>query len=361
MKSISVKIGGMQVRQIGFTLVELLVVIAIIGVLIALLLPAVQVAREAARRMQCSNKMKQMVLACHNYHDIHNCFPAGAVVGYHDGDPIDYEVGAFRAVWGVSLLPFMEQIQVSEMYNPAVSMQNADATVYPPGKNRELAMMRMPIYECPSDTGAGRLSLPRTEDFQMVYPKLEIHQTSYRAVAGANTDANFFWDYAGHVNRPYLRGVFHLVNRLHSRLAAFESFASLHDGSSHTAFFVEKHQIFNPRTDGDERRGTYWSGVPRNHTYTMSPRSATVKSLDWTLCFNTTAATNDTDRINNCSRFAGAYHPTGMNVALGDGSIRFVSETINVGTGWNATTSTHDLGIWGYYCSIDDGRAVSLP
>ncbi len=85
----------------GFTLVELLVVIAIIGILVGLLLPAVQAAREAARRMQCQNNSKQLILACHNFHDVHKGFPMGA----------EFEVGT---AWSSLILPYMEQ---STAYN----------------------------------------------------------------------------------------------------------------------------------------------------------------------------------------------------------------------------------------------------
>lgn len=91
----------------GFTLVELLVVIAIIGILIALLLPAVQAAREAARRSQCTNNLKQLGLAIHNFHDVNNVFP----IGQPDDDNDNY-------AWGAYILPYVEQKQ---MYDTLVS------------------------------------------------------------------------------------------------------------------------------------------------------------------------------------------------------------------------------------------------
>ena len=93
----------------GFTLIELLVAIAIIAILIALLLPAVQQAREAARRTQCRNNLKQIGLALHNYHDVHNVFPPSEVqtFAFLNGNNSDW--GNSTGTWPIFLLPFTDQ------------------------------------------------------------------------------------------------------------------------------------------------------------------------------------------------------------------------------------------------------------
>src|SRR5207302_7339209 len=100
----------------GFSLIELVVVIAIIGVLVALLLPAVQAAREAARRMQCTNNLKQLGIALHNYEGTITCFPLATIVAAWPGDPT-LPVGNYR--WGTLayLTPFLEQTNVFNCLN----------------------------------------------------------------------------------------------------------------------------------------------------------------------------------------------------------------------------------------------------
>src|SRR5437870_12243072 len=103
-----------SVRQrLAFTLFELLVVVAIIGVLVALLLPAVQSAREAARRMQCTNQLKQIALAAHNIHDTTNAFPSGHRVTHLSSD-------TYYMNWGIAILPYIEQQALFAQYDDTV-------------------------------------------------------------------------------------------------------------------------------------------------------------------------------------------------------------------------------------------------
>ncbi|MHB8971041.1 MAG: DUF1559 family PulG-like putative transporter [Pirellulaceae bacterium] len=127
-------------RRHGFTLVELLVVIAIIGVLVALLLPAVQAAREAARRMQCSNNLKQLGLSLHNYHDVHKSFPARAVFGAANTGPPNLP---YHHTWIMSILPFIEQQPLYDSVNRRL-----------PVWGQAIVGTRLPAIHCPSDSTA---------------------------------------------------------------------------------------------------------------------------------------------------------------------------------------------------------------
>jgi len=136
----------MRDRTRGFTLVELLVVIAIIGVLVALLLPAVQAAREAARRSQCANNLKQLGLAFHNYHDIHKAFPFGshrpnntAFNNYRDNPP-----SIWGTTWAISILPQVEQQPLYDKWDHRLG--------YGANANQRLVTgTLLSVMHCPSD------------------------------------------------------------------------------------------------------------------------------------------------------------------------------------------------------------------
>ncbi|MCA9162317.1 MAG: DUF1559 domain-containing protein, partial [Planctomycetales bacterium] len=132
-------------RQHAFTLVELLVVIAIIGVLVAMLLPAVQAAREAARRSSCSNNMKQLGLALHNYHDTYKALPAGAWMfnAAGAGSTSCTTGNGRRAPWTVSILPFIEQNNIYDKVDFTKSWDN--------GVHSALRTTHIEAFKCPSD------------------------------------------------------------------------------------------------------------------------------------------------------------------------------------------------------------------
>ena len=125
----------------GFTLIELLVVVAIIAVLISLLLPAVQQAREAARRTQCKNNLKQIGLGLHNYHDIHRLFPPGWIA-VDNGVQIPH-YGINGAGWGTMILPMIEQQNVYNLFDPNLAIHDP--------ANAAFIDHPLAVFRCPSD------------------------------------------------------------------------------------------------------------------------------------------------------------------------------------------------------------------
>ncbi|MFH1920921.1 MAG: DUF1559 domain-containing protein, partial [Planctomycetota bacterium] len=154
----------------GFTLVEVLVVIAIIGILIALLLPAVQAAREAARRSQCANNLKQFGLAAHNYHDTFKVFPpallnSGRMCNAATNPSWGVGPGTLNTTGWTMLLPFYEQQAIYDQWDfnlpSSVSVSNASwcSNILPPvgtsDKNAPLVGTRLSVHECPSNDDSG--------------------------------------------------------------------------------------------------------------------------------------------------------------------------------------------------------------
>ena len=146
---------GRPAPRAGFTLIELLVVIAIIGVLVALLLPAVQAARESARRMQCGNNFKQIGIALHQHHDSQGFLPGLALCG---SGPEDYNPGMQNIWWefrhtppSVYLLPYIEQTSLWERWNIHVAGTDNASPLQPGGEtNLQLSNRRLPVFTCPS-------------------------------------------------------------------------------------------------------------------------------------------------------------------------------------------------------------------
>jgi prepilin-type N-terminal cleavage/methylation domain-containing protein len=163
------------VAATGFTLVELLVVIAIIGLLMAMLLPAVQLARDAARRSSCTNNLRQIGSAVHMFHDANGAYPPGGV------SPGQYEI---YTAWTIQILPFLDQKAVYEQYDQNETNESR--------ANRIVRETFMPIYSCPSDIDRNVAVVPASGPGFDV--KAKYMPGSYRGVGGKSDGASGAWD-----------------------------------------------------------------------------------------------------------------------------------------------------------------------
>src|SRR4051812_23190565 len=293
-------------RKAGFTLVELLVVIAIIGVLVALLLPAVQAARESSRRASCSNNLKQVGLAMTQYADTYKgAFPVG-----------EYNWG--WGTWLVGLMPYIEQKALFDQYKGFGGITVADVNVvYSATANLPVTRTQIQAYTCPSDSTTASLG-----------SRSGITYHNYVANHGSTTlqrQATFGTMLNGQPNK-FKGAPFIYVGSATSNPQVVR-FADVFDGLSNTLAFSETVQGHA----NDLRGFAWWNGGSHFETH-LSPNSSQPDVLESAAYCVATARLNPPctgpTTVNPESLAARSRHPNGVTSSLCDGSVRFISNNV---------------------------------
>jgi prepilin-type N-terminal cleavage/methylation domain-containing protein len=315
-------------RYRGFTLIELLVVIAIIGVLVALLLPAVQQAREAARRAQCKNNLKQLGLALHNYHDTSNTLPPGWI----SGNTSLTATGCRGWGWGTMILPNLDQGPLYQTLN-SLAGQNLVGTAL--GFNAFLPTFAMPnvlqtpltMFRCPSDSGTATVAISSSTPLSNGY--------TITSTPPAVTTLFGRSNYAGVMGSRLMIGPPPTIPTSTNGFAngAFsqnskQKFRSFIDGLSNSFLVGERRTA--TRLSGHYVGGdTIWAGIGDEVSFQGIALHVGDCSYGNGLNFKSTVVPTLTSSI-PYSGFS-SPHPGGGHFLLGDGSVRFISETIAQG------------------------------
>ena len=314
----------------AFTLVELLVVISIIGVLVSLLLPAVQAARESARRMSCSNNIRQFGLAMHTYHDTFNSLPLPGM-SFVEPIPLANSITSAHS-WGMALLPFIEQQNLYDQY-----------TTGPQGFHNNpvkmaLGAVNIPTFECPSDVSSSKE--PFSPDPNWQFPdgsRGSLARGNYAINAGSG-NAFSLADYA--LRRE--RGPFHFGGRTARPGPIAAVFADIRDGLSNVVLLSELvagDSAVDSRGVWAYATGAYFSGgaaTDSGMAIFLGPNGNALEDIRMDrpgLCGHE----GEVDRQLRCAQggefgfqTARSRHPGGVQVCLGDASVRFVSNTIDI-------------------------------
>ena len=310
----------------GFTLVELLVVIAIIGILVAMLLPAVQAAREAARRTQCTNNLKQIGLAILDFESQFGALPAGTTHKEADGRPAEYSMFFL-------ILPFLEEGDVYDRYD-----FDGHSRIY---DNSQVSSVQIPGYVCPSDGAMGRswggfarsnygscfgtaMQIPNPDDFHYLWINIELD--------GKDADTDGYFRIQGKRTGRKLR--------------------EITDGTSHTIMASELLAGRDDSMDGSDidLRGLWchaWMGTSMYshfHTPNTSAGDAIehcVPAIDMPCNLQARA-----DQLMTGDAAARSQHPDGVVAVSGDGHVGFYSDSIDLFV-WRAlaTYAGNDVGL----------------
>ncbi len=344
-------------RASGFTLVELLIVIGIISMLLQMILPAVQMARESARRIHCTNNLKQMGLALQLHHDSKGHFPASSDVSPMKGvarQNDDCCKAASKTGWAIEILPYLEQQALYDLFDP-------DATIGHEN-NAEFRNTNASGYNCPSDfnpeflvpysgpEGGG----PNRENNL----KYQYWTSSYRANTG-RVNRNQTW-YLGEELGPLInrtgvgkgtgglgwRGPMHVKGTFSEDtpggyILGVESIKSIEDGTSKTLMVGEQTTITNPR------RRSFWAYTWGGYSQSQAWMDSRMFSGDYLECAALpTPGAPDLQRV--CQSMWYSYHLGGGNFLRCDGSVTHIKFDI-------------DLETFGSLCSIAGGELAQEP
>ena len=348
-------------KKQAFTLVELLVVIAIIGILIALLLPAVQAAREAARRMQCTNNLKQAGLAIHNFHDSQRGVPPS-------------HIGIYRATFFVLIMPYIEQ---QALYDAFTSLTDGLATNLRPGDDstdfwltvftpeQKRGLMSVPMYYCPSRRSPGTGNEitswhpgPLNDYVIVVTGRDGRHDYAYPSNGWQ------YWLFANNHNEAFMSETQHgpirgakvtanafsgaETNHMFKSFSPRDTFSWWSDGTSNQIVYGEKHIPLGSlnKCEGvngnDGKWDCAWHWINDYDPWSIARAAVT----DYPVIARSPKARVTPDRIYDIA--FGSYHPGVCNFLLGDGSVHAVSVTL-------------PGDIFHHLCVVNDGNAVTLP